>query len=77
MYVIQKGIKIPDITCGPYGSATKSYPLDSMVVGDSFIETLQTRSLVASRIGAWGGRSRNKKFVTRNVPGGVRVWRVV
>lgn len=64
-------------------SRSSIYPLAAMEVGDSFFvpanETKKPGALQASLGGkarAWALRNRNgHKFATRQVDGGVRVWR--
>jgi hypothetical protein len=64
-YKIEKGIPI----------AKNGYPFGEMEVGDSFLaeaKLLQRVRFAASKF----GKDHNKKFATRQVPEGVRVWRV-
>lgn len=62
-------------------SSAGKYPLREMEVGDSFLLPLVdgsvavTRSRVSGRA-AQVGKDLGRKFVTRVVEGGVRVWRV-
>lgn len=72
---ITKGIPIPPKNCG-----TKScYPLREMKVGDSFLVEVpagerKAKFQVALCLAA--RRVEGKKFTTRQVENGVRVWRV-
>ena len=53
---------------------THRYPFASMEVGDSFLTT-EPKQLIQPAASA-AGRYSDKKFVTRAVQGGIRVWRV-
>lgn len=75
---VEKDIPIPEAS-----HRKRRYPLDQMEVGDSFLvptdpamtfRKLQAKasSSVAYAHGTLGGR----RFVTRQVEGGVRVWRI-
>lgn len=51
------------------------YPFGDMKVGDSFLVAVEDKHRVraaASKYGAF----HNKKFSTRSVEGGIRIWRV-
>lgn len=58
-------------TCGP----NTVYPLKEMSVGDSFFVANKRSIVVASAVWHHGKRY-GKKFCTRKVDGGVRVWRI-
>lgn len=67
---IEKGIEVPTIR------RTSVYPLADMEPGDSFFvpgESVRDRSAAAARL--WGRRN-DRKFVSRSVDGGVRIWRL-
>jgi hypothetical protein len=64
MFKIEKGIPM---------SKRRKYPFAEMEIGDSvFIEGLKS---VAEISGSFRGH-RPKKFATRQVDGGIRVWRI-
>jgi hypothetical protein len=65
-YKIEKGVPI---------IGRQKYPFGEMEVGDSFLadEALLDRLRAAA---AHFGKNHNKKFAVRQVPEGVRVWRV-
>jgi hypothetical protein len=63
---IEKGIPIPP----PRGLGI-SAALRAMDVGDSFLITGRNQASASSAL----GRFAPKKFATRNVEGGVRIWR--
>lgn len=78
--VIEAGIPIKS----PPGTTSRRvtrYPLDEMKVGDSFIlscdrpEVNKTRNRLSSSIRIQR-LAHGRKYVTRAVDGGVRVWRV-
>lgn len=77
MYEIDKGVEIP----APHGVATRRvYPFREMEIGDSFLvpgdgDKRQLQARIGSAASYYGKRN-NKRFVTRSVEGGVRVWRV-
>lgn len=62
MIKIDKNIPIP-----PKRGRPKKYPFDEMEVGDSCL--VKTKGVLSRRIDG-------KRFTTRTVKGGVRVWRV-
>jgi hypothetical protein len=65
---IEKGIPVP-----LPGRATR-YPWDLLEVGDSF---LVTERLKSARVGACiRNKGSEKKFVSRSVEGGLRIWRL-
>ena len=69
---IEKGIPVPKMT----GAGRKNkYPFDAMEVGDSFfIKDGKVKTLSRS-CGTYGKRL-ERKFTSRTVDGGARVWRV-
>jgi hypothetical protein len=73
-YTIEKGV--PILPQKRPGAGRKSkYPFRDMEVGDSFM-ALGVAPITVRRAAYWSGRRLNKKFMTRTVEGGVRVWRV-
>ena len=73
MFEIEKGIAVP--------AARFKYPWAEMEIGDSFFVEPGERSLTKmhghlSSLGNHYGKPRGMKFTTRQVDGGVRVWRV-
>jgi hypothetical protein len=73
-YTIEKGVPISPQKRPGAGRKSK-YPFRDMEVGDSFMEPGVAPK--AARCAACrSGRRLNKKFMTRTVEGGVRVWRV-
>jgi len=64
-YKIEKGV--------PF--AKKGYPFGEMEVGDSFLADAALLERLRSAASMFG-KDHNKKFATRQVPEGVRVWRV-
>jgi hypothetical protein len=72
MYEIEKGIEMPGANHGWRGRPSK-YPWLKMEIGDSFLIT-GNKSLrcAASKANA----KYDRRFATRTVEGGVRVWRV-
>lgn len=78
-YKIEKNIPIPK-KIGVGRKAKDYYPLEKMQVGDSFLirfkYTTKERLKIASRISMWQKRNgAGKKFATRRVDEGIRVWR--
>ena len=69
---IEKGIPVPK-TAGA-GRKTK-YPFESMQVGDSFFVKDGTVKTLSRSCGTYGKRL-ERKFTSRTVDGGARVWRV-
>ena len=73
---IDKGVPI---TQSHYSRGTRKYPLHLMEVGDSYMVTIDAEDAVklssARTSPCTYGLRHNKKFVTRKVEGGVRVWR--
>lgn len=68
---IEKGIPVPKMTGA--GRKTK-YPFESMEVGDSFF-IKDTKVKTISRTCCQHGKRLSRKFASRTVDGGVRVWR--
>lgn len=74
---IEKGIEVPS------GRCETKYPFSRMEVGDSFFVPCAqaVKRKLQSNLGAYGLRCASnqksgQKFVTRQVEGGIRVWRV-
>ncbi len=53
----------------------KRYPFDELKVGDSFLVDTITKTSQFSSFVSYARLKTGKKFVTRAVEGGVRVWR--
>jgi hypothetical protein len=70
-YVIEDGIEIPKPRRGRKG---EKYPLSRLLVGQSFFVAGQEKSFLGSI--ARSNKYAGKKFITRKVEGGVRVWRI-
>ena len=81
-YKIEKNIPIPR-SLGGGRTSEYFYPLEKMQVGDSFLIHLEKytnkeRAKIASRVAMWQKRNAtDKKFATRRVDEGVRVWRTM
>lgn len=67
---IEKGVPIPPKGGGP------THPIASMQVGDSRLIEGVTQKQVGAKASDLG-RALNRKYVTRQVTGGVRVWRTM
>lgn len=67
MYEIDKGIEIPQ--------PRSEYPFGEMEIGDSFLAPKEKIKGVRAAASEYGKR-KSKRFMTRTVEGGVRVWRV-
>ena len=77
-YKIEKGIQLPDRA---FGFGQRKYPFAEMEPGDSFFVPCEDdkKKRTALRNSIMGSCRRKKgwgKFATRNVKGGIRVWRV-
>jgi hypothetical protein len=72
LYTIEKGIPIPPI------KQASTYPFNTMEVDDSFLVETDREDIVESARSAaqWHAQKYGKKFVTRTVEGGLRIWRV-
>lgn len=68
---IEKGIPVPKMTGA--GRKTK-YPFESMQVGDSFFVKDGAVKTLSRSCGTYGKRL-ERKFTSRTVDGGARVWR--
>jgi hypothetical protein len=74
MYKIEKNIPI----IKHYRERVKKYPLDLMEINDSFF--VPNKDTSASALGGYLSmyfKRNNKKFITRKVDGGFRVWRII
>lgn len=70
-FTIEKGIPVPK----QIGAGRKTkYPFDLMEVGDSFLVTDLKVKTISRSCGTYGKRL-ERKFTSRTVDGGVRVWR--
>jgi len=70
-FTIDKGIPVPKLV----GTGRRNkYPFDAMEVGDSFLVT-GLKGKTISRICCYHGKRLSRKFASRTVDGGVRVWR--
>ena len=69
-YVIEKNVPLAQTAGAP-----AKYPFLEMEIGDSFLVTDRARPQVGAAAGN-AGKFSGRKFTTRTVPGGVRVWRV-
>lgn len=71
-FTIDKGIPVPK----QVGTGRKTkYPFDLMEVGDSFFIKDTKVKTISCSCGIYGKRL-NRKFTSRTVEGGARVWRV-
>ena len=67
-------IPIPPPNTGPKKGKAFKYPFHKLEVGESFfVENLQSRNLGGSV--TYASKVLNRKFITRTMEGGVRVWR--
>ena len=73
MIQIDKGIAIP--VFGRRGR-TSQYPWEAMEVGDSFFVRNRTAANFRSTCEKASVRHKPKKFICRDVEGGVRAWRI-
>lgn len=76
MIEIEKGIPIPPAR--QPGVKAKS-PRHEMEVGDSYFVKTSARDacvVEGNKARCWGRKNGGKKFSTRQVEGGVRIWRV-
>lgn len=76
MITIEKNIPIPELKAGR--KSNEIYPLSKMEIMDSFfIETNSKEDIQSIRSHIHNPKNRkNKKFATRTVNGGIRVWRI-
>ena len=76
-FKIEKGHSIPEF--GRKGGAPAKYPWRQMEVGDSFFVATKTSAEVERFRGAVSGASaryKPQRWITRQVAGGIRAWRV-
>ncbi len=81
IFKIEKGIELPSLSSkrgverGRYGKS-RDYPFKDMIIGDSFLiqepEEIWGKARKAAAL--WGKRH-DRKYTTRQVDGGLRVWR--
>lgn len=69
---IEKGVPIIGRR-GGYGGG--KYPFKNLEIGDSFLVPNKTTNAFGASVTYWG-RVLNRKFISRKVEGGVRVWRI-
>jgi hypothetical protein len=68
-FEIEKGIEIPK----ERGNKINMYPFAEMEVGDSFLTEV---THVTGSVANFHKQNPEKKFTTRKVEGGIRVWRI-
>ncbi|MFA6290147.1 MAG: hypothetical protein WC637_00120 [Victivallales bacterium] len=64
---IDRGVPIPP-------RRQEKYPIREMVGGDSIL-VKETREKVSGMLSYW--RAKGRKFATRSMEGGVRIWRIL
>jgi len=70
-FTIEKGVPVPK----QVGAGRKNkYPFDALEVGDSFF-VKDTKVKAISKTCSNHGKRLSRKFASRTVDGGVRVWR--
>lgn len=73
-YKIEKGVPILETR----GTRTEEYPFRDLEIGDSFLipspSSKEKQSILSQAYNR--GKKLNRRFVTRTVPEGLRVWRV-
>ena len=72
MIEIEKNIPISKTTSG---TGSSRYPWNLMDIGDSFFVKDVKRSSISAQAST-AGTIAGKKFITRSVEGGTRIWRV-
>lgn len=77
-FVIERDIPLAKITGtgARTGTRESKYPLGEMDVGDSFLLSEGTVKTASHIVVAGNKRFPDRKFASRTVEGGVRVWRV-
>ncbi len=83
MFEIEKGVPIPAARPAGKGGRDSKYPFRELETGDSFVvpingdaaEARRLRVNLMTRCNKYG-KSMGRRFTTRLVPEGVRVWRV-
>lgn len=73
MIKIEKGVPITRRRHGKGGES--KYPFEKLEIGDSFLLTNKTTNAFAASVTYWSRRLK-RKFISRKVEGGVRVWRI-
>lgn len=73
MFIIEKNHPIPAIN-----STKKSYPFESMEVGDSFLFAGDKNAINAIRVAmtAHNRKKTGRRYISRTVENGLRFWRV-
>lgn len=71
-FKIEKGV--PIIT-GRRANTGGKYPFEKLEIGDSFLVPNKTTNTFGSFLSYWSRRLK-RKFISRKVEGGVRVWRI-
>ena len=76
MFKVESGIELPAKPKGGHGA---KYPFAKMEPGQSFLlptDSVNNVSNSAAKAASYWGSKLGRKFTTRRVEGGVRVWRV-
>ena len=73
-YAIEKGIPAPDLRL--VRKKLAKYPFAKMKVGDSFFSSVDSCRRISPSIAIFYKTNPNKRFTTRTVEGGTRVWRI-
>jgi hypothetical protein len=68
MYPIESGILIP--------CRRGKYPFEKLMIGESFFVGSLQKSNGLSSAGRYWGKKLDRKFATRTLDDGVRVWRI-
>lgn len=68
---IEKDVPLPTLRAD-----RNRYPFAEMAVGDSFLVSGERSPQKASSACVWTAKKDGRKYVSRTVEGGVRVWRV-
>lgn len=83
MYQVEKNIPMPRPYVGRPHSGEEKYPIRQMEVGDSFFvplaegqKTESLRGSINANINKKKLRQEGLRFATRNMEGGLRVWRL-
>ena len=74
LFAVEKGVPLP---ARKNGDRATKYPFMRMEVGDSFLIPCQGEECRKAQMRVSGRKpTKGKKFTTRMVEGGIRVWRV-
>ena len=75
MYEIEKGVPLPELNGA---NQPIKYPWEKLAVGDSFLVPAGTvqRSSVHAATARANRAHPDRRFITRAVDGGTRVWRI-